>query len=99
MAGNALGVQLALDDDLRGDAGVVGARLPQRVVTAHPVVAGQCIHDRLVEAMAHVQRAGDVGRRDHDGVRLTFIGHRTEKSVVHPVRIPFILAFRRVVFG
>ena len=37
---DALGVQLALDDDLRRDAGVVGARLPQRVVAAHPVVAG-----------------------------------------------------------
>ena len=37
VAGNALGVELALDDDLRRDAGVVGARLPQGVVALHPV--------------------------------------------------------------
>jgi hypothetical protein len=66
VAGNALGVELAFDDDLRGDAGVVGARLPQRVPAAHAVVAGERVHDRLVEAVAHVQRAGDVGRRQQD---------------------------------
>jgi hypothetical protein len=56
----------AFDDDLGGDAGVVGARLPQRVVAAHAVVARQRIHDRLVEAVAHVQGAGDVRRRQQD---------------------------------
>ena len=33
--------QLAFHHDLRGDAGVVGARHPQRVVAAHAVIAGQ----------------------------------------------------------
>jgi hypothetical protein len=60
-------LQLALDDDLRGDAGVVGARHPQRVVAAHAVVAGQRVHDGLVERVAHVQRARHVGRRQLDG--------------------------------
>jgi hypothetical protein len=32
VAGLALGVELALHHHLGGDAGVVGARLPQRVV-------------------------------------------------------------------
>jgi hypothetical protein len=59
-------IELALDDDLGGDAGVVGARLPQRVVAAHAVVARQRVHERLVEAVAHVQRAGDVRRRQQD---------------------------------
>ena len=36
--------ELALDHDLRGDAGVVGAHLPQRVEAAHAVVADQRIH-------------------------------------------------------
>jgi hypothetical protein len=45
---------------------VVGARLPQRVVAAHAVVARQRVHDGLVEAVAHVQRAGDVRRRQQD---------------------------------
>ena len=66
MARNLLRVQLALHDDLRGDARVVGAGNPGRVVAQHAVVAGQAIHDGLVERMAHVQGAGDVRRRQLD---------------------------------
>ena len=66
----AFGVELALDDHLRGDAGVVGAGLPQRVIAAHAVVARQRVHERVLERVAHVQRAGDVRRRQHDAVRL-----------------------------
>ena len=54
-------VELSLHHDLGGDAGVVGAGLPQGVVTAHAMKAGERIHDGLVETMTHVQRAGDVG--------------------------------------
>ena len=75
---NALSVELAFDDDLRGDAGVVGARLPQRVVAAHAVVARQRIHDRLVETVAHVQGAGDVRRRQQDTEGVGFV--RVEAS-------------------
>ena len=64
----ALLLQLALDDDLRGDAGVVGAGHPVGVVAAHAVVADQRVHQRLLEGVAHVQRAGDVGRRQLDAV-------------------------------
>ncbi len=67
VAAHALFLQLALHHDLRGDAGVVGARHPQRVVAPHAVVARQAVHDGLVERMAHVQRAGHVGRRQLDG--------------------------------
>jgi hypothetical protein len=67
VARQALVLQLALDDDLRGDAGVVGARQPQRVVAAHAVVARQRVHDGLVERVPHVQRARHVGRRQLDG--------------------------------
>ena len=62
----ALRLQLLLDDDLRGDAGVVGAELPQRVVAPHPVVADQHVHQRLLERVAHVQRPRDVRRRKLD---------------------------------
>ena len=64
---DALFLQLALDDDLRGDAGVVGAGDPGGVVAHHAVVAREAVHDGLVEGVAHVQRAGDVGRRQLDG--------------------------------
>jgi hypothetical protein len=38
-------------------------------VAQHAVVAGQAIHDGLVESMAHVQGAGDVRRRQLDAER------------------------------
>ena len=52
---------------LCGDAGVIGARLPQRVATLHPAPADQRILDGERQRVAHVQAAGDVRRRDHDG--------------------------------
>ena len=69
MAAEAGVLELALDDDLGRDAGVVGARHPERVVALHPVVADQRVHDRVLERMPHVQRAGDVGRRQLDRER------------------------------
>ncbi len=66
----ALGFELALHQHLRGDTGVVGARLPQGVATLHAAETDQRVHDRVVEAVTHVQAAGDVRRRDHDGVGL-----------------------------
>ena len=68
VARNAFCIQLALHHDLGGDAGVVGARLPQGVLALHAVVADQGIHQGVLEGVAHVQRAGDVGRRQHDAV-------------------------------
>ena len=64
------GFQLAFHQHLGGDTGVVGARLPQGVATLHAAEADQRIHDRIVEAMAHVQAASDVRWRNHDGVRV-----------------------------
>ena len=68
VARNVLGIELAFHHDLGGDAGVVGARLPQRVVTRHAVIADERVHQRVLKSVAHVQRAGDVGRRQHDAV-------------------------------
>jgi hypothetical protein len=62
----ALLLELALHHDLGRDAGVVGSGKPQRVEPAHPVVAGQRVHDRVVERMPHVQNAGYVRRGQLD---------------------------------
>jgi hypothetical protein len=62
-------LELALDDDLGGDAGVVGARHPERVLALHAVIAHQRIHDRVLERVPHVQRAGHVRRRQLDAER------------------------------
>ena len=61
MAGNIFRGQLTFHHNLGGNACMVGARLPQGVVAAHAVIARQPVHDGLVERMAHVQSAGDVG--------------------------------------
>src|SRR2546427_279313 len=50
-AGDALLLQLALHHDLGGDARVVGAGHPDRVVALHAVVAREAVHDGLVERM------------------------------------------------
>src|SRR5215469_11617530 len=47
--------QLTLDNHLRRDAGVVGARLPEHVLAAHAFEAAQDILERVVERMAHMQ--------------------------------------------
>ncbi|MND62135.1 hypothetical protein D3C80_534080 [compost metagenome] len=68
MAVLAFGFELTLDQHLRGDTGVVGTWLPQGVTTLHAAETDQGVHDRVVEAMTHVQAAGNVRRRNHDGV-------------------------------
>ena len=60
-AGAFLG-KLALDHHLGGDAGVVGAGEPEGAAAGHATPAGEDVHLRLVEHVAHVQAAGDVGR-------------------------------------
>jgi hypothetical protein len=61
--------QLPLDHHLGGDAGMVGAGLPQHVAAAHALEAAEDVLQRVVERVAHVERARHVRRRDHDGER------------------------------
>ena len=60
--------ELALDDHLRGDARVVGARLPEHVLAAHAFEPAKDILQGIVERVAHVQVAGDVRRRNDDAI-------------------------------
>ena len=60
----------AFDHHLRGDAGMIDARLPQHVAAVHAPVAAQDILKRVVERVAHMQIAGDVRRRNDDAKRL-----------------------------
>ena len=48
--------ELALDHHLGGDAGVVGAGQPERVVAAHAVPADGDIDLGVLEHVAHVER-------------------------------------------
>ncbi len=55
--------QLPLHHKLRGDSRVIHARQPKRAVAAHAVPAHQHVDLRVLEHVADVNRAGDVGRR------------------------------------
>jgi hypothetical protein len=54
MARDALRVELAFHHDLGGDAGMVGARLPQGVVARHAVIADERVHQGVLEGVPHV---------------------------------------------
>ena len=92
------GRELALHHHLRGDAGVIGARLPERVVAQHPVITGQRVHDAVLEGVAHVQRASHIRRRNHDAVSVLGLGTaqfgnlvRREVTLLLPAVLPAVL--------
>ena len=82
--------QFALNHHLGGDAGVVGADGPQCVAALHALEAGEGVHDGVLERMAHMQAAGDVGRRDGDAVGLAFTCG-AEVPFGFPVFVPLAL--------
>src|SRR5215831_11986739 len=61
---------LALDHELRSDAGVIRARLPQDVLAAHALEPAEHVLQRVVERVPHVQRARHIGRGNDDRVGL-----------------------------
>ena len=78
-------LQPPLDDRLRGDAGVVRARHPQRLEALHAFHADQDVLQGVVQGVPQVQRTGDVGRRDHDRERRpAAIGFGLEESLRLP---------------
>ena len=88
--------QPPLDHGLRGDAGMIGARHPQRVVALHPPPADENILQRVVQRMPQVQRAGHVRRRNDDRIRLALrVGLAVKIAAILPERIPAVL--RRLV--
>jgi hypothetical protein len=83
------GGQLTLHHHLRGDAGVVGAGLPERIESIHPLHADHHVLQGVVEAVADVQRAGDIRRRNDDRVRLLRRGRvGAEIAALFPDRVP-----------
>ena len=58
--------ELAFDHHLGGDAGVIGAGKPEGVVADHAMPADGDIDLGVLQHVADVERAGDVGRRDDE---------------------------------
>ena len=86
--GLSVGGELLLHHRLRGDARVVHSREPQHLVPEHALAPTQRVHQRVVEGVAHVQAARDVGRRQHDGVRrLVAGGIGLEITGIHPTPV------------
>ena len=80
--------ELALDHRLRRDAGMIGARLPQHVLAAHALEAAEDVLQRIVERVAHMQRAGDIRRRNDDAIRFRLGAFRpagAERAFVFPL--------------
>jgi hypothetical protein len=85
----ALFGELPFDDVLRGDPGVVGAGEPEGGVPLHALAADRGVDQRVLEGVAHVQRAGHVGRRNHDAERLAaLVDLGPEGSRLFPERVP-----------
>ena len=62
-------VQQPLHHHLRGDAGMVGAGLPQHVAPLHAAIANENILQHVGQSVADMQRPGHVRRRNHNRVR------------------------------
>ncbi len=94
----ALFGEFALDDHLGGDAGVVSAGEPQGIVAAHAMPADDCIDLGVLEHVAHVERAGDVGGRDHERkYAAAGLGIGMENAAVDPPLGPMRLEPLRLV--
>ena len=90
--GEALFLHLSHHLGLGGDGGVVGAGQPQGGVALHPLEADEDVLPGAVHGMAHVQLAGDVRRRHHDGVGLFVgVGLGVEVAAVQPKGIDVVL--------
>ncbi len=79
--------QFAFYHHLGRNTGVVGTDLPQGFLAQHALVTSQCVLQRVLEGMAHVQRAGDVRWRDHDGVAFSL------KTVLIRLEVAFLFPF------
>src|SRR3546814_5296415 len=58
-----LGVHLPLNHHLRGDARMISANHPQRILAAQPFITDHDILKCIVKRMADMERSGHVGDR------------------------------------
>ncbi|MPN25174.1 hypothetical protein SDC9_172581 [bioreactor metagenome] len=78
---------------------VIGSGNPASIFPLHSCAAHQDILNGIVEHMPHVQDSGDVGGRNYNRIRFTFIGFGVKQFVLHPVFIPFVFHLCRVVLA
>ncbi len=96
---NPLGGELSYNLGLGRDGSVVRARHPAGIFAGHSGAAHQNILNGIVEHVAHVKHTGHVRRRNNNRIGFAVIRLRMEKIMLHPVGVPFVLHFGRIVFG
>jgi len=75
---------------LRGNAGVVGARQPEREIAAHAMPAEDDVHLGLLEHVTHVEATGDVGRRQKQAERVAHVPLGRRGRVEEPFIFPIV---------
>ena len=100
VAGLAFLGQFALHHVLGGDAGMIAAGNPQGIQAVHAGMAGQQVLQGVVQRVADVKAAGDIGRRDDDGKRRLGRGGVAGKiAALFPQLVPALFHFFGIVLG
>ena len=63
----------------------------------HTGTTDQHIPGGIIQHMTHVENAGDIRRRNNNGVGFALVGCRMKIPLLHPAGIPFILNFGRII--
>ena len=89
---NALFLQLLDDLYLCCNTCMVRTRLPQCIISLHPLITDQNILHRIVQRMSHMQLSGDIWGRNHNGKRcLGMIHLGMEILMIQPLLIQSVL--------
>ena len=96
---DALLSQLVHDFCFCCDGSMVGTRHPACVLALHTRTTDEDVLNRVVQHVTHVKHACDIRRRNHDGVRFTFIRCRMKIVLFHPVLVPFLFGRLRTIFA
>src|SRR5688572_11096231 len=69
---------------------MIGAGNPAGIFSLHPGATHKYILDAVVQAMSHVEHAGNIRRWDYYGIWLPFIRFTVKIFSIQPMRVPFI---------
>ena len=76
---------------------MIGTHLPQCTATGHPSISYQCVNQRMLKGVPHVEGASDVWRRYGDSEWIT-VSRRREVSCLLPLLVPGLFNVMWLVF-
>ena len=95
--GDAHALELGHHLGFGGDGGVVRTGDPAGVLAVHAGLTDEDIIEGIVEHVSHVKDTRHIRRRNHDGVRLFFIGFTVKELVCQPIGVPLVFHLFRTV--